>query len=124
MLDTDLVKNPQSAKGVDKDKLPIITFEEEVYDFGDIKAGEKVTHKFKFTNTGKSDLIIGSARGSCGCTVPMFPTDPISPGNTGEIEVAFNSNGKNGFQNKTISVITNGIPATKVIAIKANVLTK
>lgn len=122
LLDTDLVSNPNTAEGKAKGPLPQIKFENEMHDFGNIKSGEKVTYDFKFKNTGEADLIIGNARGSCGCTVPNYPTEPISPGDEGKISVSFNSSGKSGFQTKTVTLVTNCMPATKIISIKANVL--
>src|SRR5882724_10119373 len=61
---------------------PVMKFEKETHDFGKIKAGDKVTYEFKFTNTGKSPLIISDARASCGCTTPVWPHTPIKPGDS------------------------------------------
>jgi len=124
-LTTDLINNPNSASGnsdVDKDKLPFFEFVEEVVDFGTITQGEVVSTNFKFKNVGKSDLIISSAQGSCGCTVPEWPKEPIKPGQEGKIAVTFNSTGKQGKQNKTITLVANTMPNTKVIALKGDVL--
>lgn len=123
-LTTDLINNPNSASASpeDKDKLPFFEFVEEVVDFGTITQGEVVSTNFKFKNVGKSDLIISSAQGSCGCTVPEWPKEPIKPGAEGKISVTFNSSGKQGLQNKTITIVANTIPNTKVIALKGNVL--
>ena len=123
-LTTDLINNPNSASSseVDKDKLPFFEFVEEVVDFGTITQGEVVSTNFKFKNVGKSDLIISSAQGSCGCTVPEWPKEPIKPGEEGKIAVTFNSTGKQGKQNKTITLVANTIPNTKVIALKGDVL--
>ena len=70
----------------------------------------------------ETDLIISSAQGSCGCTVPEWPKEPIKPGEEGKIAVTFNSSGKQGKQNKTITLVANTIPNTKVIALKGDVL--
>ena len=77
---------------------------------------------FRFKNIGQSNLIISSAQGSCGCTVPQWPKEPIKPGEKGEIEVVFNSEGKSGLQNKTITLVANTIPNTIVIALKGEIL--
>ena len=77
---------------------------------------------FRFKNVGQSNLIISSAQGSCGCTVPEWPKEPIAPGAEGKIEVTFNSTGKQGLQNKTVTLVANTIPNTKVIVIKGEVL--
>lgn len=123
-VNTDMVNNPATAseEAVDPATLPAFTFDEEVYEFGEISQGEKVKHKFKFTNTGKSNLIISDAKGSCGCTVPIWPRNPIAPGEEGEIEVVFDSNGKQGRQHKTVTLTANTQPNTKVIAIKGDIL--
>ena len=103
-----------TAEGVD---VPEFTFETEVHDFGTIVQGEKVAYAFKFKNTGKADLIITSAKGSCGCTVPEWPQDPIAPGEEGVIDVVFNSEGKSGQQNKKVTIVANTVPNTKILAI-------
>jgi len=125
-ITTDLINNPNSAsvnnEEPTKDNAPFFEFEEEVKDFGKITQGESVRTIFKFRNVGKSNLIISSAQGSCGCTVPSFPKEPIKPKEYGEIEVVFNSEGKSGLQNKTVTLVANTIPNTKVIALKGEVL--
>ncbi|MDT8412367.1 MAG: DUF1573 domain-containing protein [Vicingaceae bacterium] len=124
-ITSDLINNPITAAdsaGVDTDNLPFFEFEEEVKDFGQITQGESVKTVFKFRNVGKSNLIISSAQGSCGCTVPQWPKEPIKPGEKGEIEVVFNSEGKSGLQNKTITLVANTIPNTKIIALKGEIL--
>jgi hypothetical protein len=90
--------------------------------FGKIIQGEKVTYSFKFTNTGKSDLVITGASGSCGCTVPSFPKGPITPGKSGLIDVLFNSEGKKGIQNKTITVLANTQPNAVTLKIKVEII--
>jgi hypothetical protein len=123
LLSSDVVNNPNSAKGKsDLSSLPFIKFEEEVHDFGKIIEGETVSYSFKFTNTGKSDLVIADVSTSCGCTVPSFPKTPIRPGKQDVIKVAFNSAGKRGFQTKNIVVVANTQPNTTMVRIKAQVV--
>jgi hypothetical protein len=81
-----------------------------VYNFGSITAGEKVNYSFRFKNTGNKPLIITEAHASCGCTVPEKPEKPIMPGETGVIKVVFNSQGKQGHQDKAIIVNSNAKP--------------
>ena len=120
-LNPDLVNNTSSASaGEENGNAPQIVFEVENYSFGKIKEGESVKFAFKFKNAGKADLIIGDAKGSCGCTVPKYPTHPIAPGEEGVIDVEFNSAGKTGHQRKTISVLTNATPSTRIIAIEGD----
>jgi hypothetical protein len=120
-LDTSVVDNPATAdneKGVDSNvEVAEFTFEKEAHDFGTIVQGEKVAYSFKFKNTGNADLIITSAKGSCGCTVPEYPVEPIAPGAEGVIDVVFNSDGKSGQQNKKVTIVANTVPNTKVLAI-------
>src|SRR5690606_34200408 len=97
-------------------------FEEEIFDFGTITQGEKVTHTYKFKNTGDNDLLIVSAKGSCGCTVPKWPKEPIAPGATGNIEVVFDSDGKSGRQHKKVTIVANTHPATTIIALKGDIV--
>jgi hypothetical protein len=104
------------------DALPEITFEEEFHDFGDVQEGEVVNHTFTFKNEGDGPLIISNAQGSCGCTVPDWPRQPIAPGATGEIKVSFNSQGRAGRQDKRVTLTTNAVPQTKVLNITSNVV--
>jgi len=122
-ISTDLVNNPNSATGNnDMSNLPVFKFTSEEHDFGRISEGEKVSYTFKFKNTGKSDLIISSAKATCGCTVADYPKTPIKPGAESGISVSFNSEGRKGIQNKTITVVANTQPNTKVLTIKAEVV--
>nr|WP_068892902.1 DUF1573 domain-containing protein [Pedobacter panaciterrae] len=88
---------------------PVLTFENTNYYFGKIEKGEKVSYSFKFINTGKMPLIITDAIATCGCTVPEIPKEPIKPGQAGELNVVFNSAGKTGRQDKTVSVRSNAL---------------
>jgi len=121
-INTDEVTNSASANGENKGDLPEISFAEEVFDFGKITQGEKVSHAFTFKNTGSKNLIISGASGSCGCTVPEWPKEPIKPGAEGIINVVFSSEGKSGMQEKTVTIITNCEPATRVIRIKTEII--
>lgn len=98
-----------------------MSFSEKKFDFGSIDEGEKVTHIFKFENTGKEPLVISNAQGSCGCTVPQYSKKPIAPGETGEIKVQFDSKGRPGKQSKTVTVTANTDPVTTTLQITADV---
>lgn len=93
-----------TTSGAERPGGPVMKFDELDYNFGTIKQGESVTHIFKFTNGGKEPLIINNAVGSCGCTVPEYPKEPIRPNGAGEIKVTFNSTGKSGPQDKTVTI--------------------
>ena len=96
-------------------------FDVETYDFGTIKQGDKVTYDFAFTNTGKEPLLITNAQGSCGCTVPQWPKEPIAKATKGNIHVEFNSAGKMGMQDKTVTLTSNAKNAQVVLHLKGNV---
>ena len=119
-LSGSLVNNPNSASGsVAAKDLPVISFAEESHDFGTINQGEKVSYSFRFKNTGKTDLIISDVKASCGCTVGEFPKVPVKPGQENFIQVTFNSQGKVGAQNKSITVMANTQPNTHMLTIKS-----
>ena len=123
-ISTDLVNVPATASGKDINATssPIFTFTQENYDFGKITQGEKVSHDFNFKNTGGSNLIISSAQGSCGCTVPQYSKTPVSPGDSGVVNVVFDSEGKSGKVQKTVTLVSNANPNTKVLTISAEII--
>ena len=122
-ITTDLVNSPLTANSnAEKVLTPNIEMLETSYNFGEIQQGESVTHDFILKNTGEADLIISAAKGSCGCTVPEWPKTPIAKGEEAAIKVTFNSAGKSGKQNKTVTLVSNAIPNTKVITINGNVI--
>lgn len=113
---SDLVRNSVSAVGpVDTNSFARITFEEPIFDFGEVNEGTIVQHTFKFTNTGKVPLTIMKARSSCGCTVPEWPEAPIPPGGRGEIKVKFDTEGKGQKQKKAVTVTANTYPNETVV---------
>jgi len=93
-----------------------------VFDFGKITEGEKVTFNFRFRNSGKKPLVITNTTASCGCTVPEKPEKPILPGEEGFIKVVFNSAGKNGHQQKNITVMSNTNPEFPQLQLTGEVL--
>lgn len=101
--------------------LPAFKFERLEYDFGSIKEGEKVVYTYKFTNTGEAPLIVQSVQPSCGCTAPDWSKEPIPVGKEGFVKVEFDSNGKQGIQNKIVTVVANTWPKQMVLRFKAQV---
>ncbi len=98
-----------------------IEFEKEVHDYGTIENGANGECTFEFKNTGNAPLIISNAKGSCGCTVPSWPKEPIAPGKTGTITVKYDTK-RAGAINKSVTITSNAVNApTKVIRIKGNV---
>jgi hypothetical protein len=101
-----------------------ITFEESVFEFGDITQGDRVQHVFNYTNKGTEPLILSSVKTTCGCTAPDWSREPLAPGESTSMTVSFNSTGKMGMQNKTITVNSNATNDPERIRITANVLAK
>lgn len=111
-------------KDITDTKYPTMRFEKIEHDFGVINEGDKVETVFKFKNEGTSELLIINAEGSCGCTIPEYPKTPVKPGEVGEMKVSFDSNGKPGQQQKSVTVTTNTATGTEKINIKATVTPK
>lgn len=115
-----------TASTVPTGPLTKLTFDESAFDFGSVKDGEKVTHDYKFTNTGSEPLIISNATGSCGCTVPVWPKEAIAPGKSGVIKVAFDSAGKGtpegSPQSKRVTITANTDPVETYLEIKGKVV--
>ncbi len=105
---------------------PVISWDKSTHDFGDVVQGEKVEFIFKFKNTGNEALIITNVQETCGCTTPRgWARDPIAPGQSGEITIAFNSLGKYGKQNKVVTIVSNAVNSEgSQISFSANVLEK
>ena len=114
-----------SAQEVAVQTGPQIEFKETLYNFGAITQGDTVLHTFIFENIGTEPLKIISAAGSCGCTVPKYSKDDILPGKKGEVQVRFNSAGKLGMQNKTVTLMTNVVDKKPIVlTIRGTVVSK
>jgi hypothetical protein len=99
----------------------VMSFAQMKHDFGTIKQHTENEYVFTFSNDGDKPLIIETATGSCGCTVPEFPREPIAPGATGEIRVMYKPGAQEGLQNKTVTVVANTSPRETRLNISANV---
>ncbi len=99
-----------------------ISFASLDHDFGNIDQGSTNDFVFTFTNTGNEPLIITNAKGSCGCTVPKWPKEPIAPGETGELEIVYKPGKQKNSQTKSITVTANTEPEKTILKIKANVI--
>ncbi|GAA3564590.1 DUF1573 domain-containing protein [Snuella lapsa] len=104
-----------------QNKVAKIEFKTETIDYGTIEKGADGVRVFEFTNTGDAPLIISDVKSSCGCTVPKKPKGPILPGETGEIEVKYDTNRVNPIR-KTITVISNAETPTVALKIKGLVV--
>ncbi len=100
-----------------------IKFDKTVHDYGNITQGDNGECVFKFKNTGKEPLIITMCQGSCGCTVPQCPKDPILPGKTGEIKVKYDTQ-RVGPIAKSVTVQSNAKSGVQTIQIKGNIAAK
>ncbi len=119
--------NLETAKNRDvaiKKGAALISFDHTEYDFGTVSEGEIVETVFKVTNSGKTDLVITDAKVTCGCTVPVWPKKPIKPGETEDIKVKFNTNGKSNRQQKNITLITNTETGREILTLKGMVTSK
>src|SRR5690606_26641838 len=110
-----------SEATADTTNSPIVSAENDTHDFGTVKEGEKVSHQYVFTNTGKTPLIISSVRASCGCTTPDYSKQPIKPGEQGKVEVVFDSNNQPGMQHKVITMTSNANPSQTIFHLKGEV---
>lgn len=116
----DPLKTDNAAvSAIDNKPKTTMNFGAMEHDFGTIKQDTENKYVFSFTNTGKEPLIIENAKGSCGCTVPNYPKEPIAPGATGEIEVIYKPGKQKDQQNKTVTVTANTEPTNTVLKIKA-----
>lgn len=110
----EMIDNPTSME-----------FEEMAFDFGEIVDGELVNKVFSFKNTGDTELVLISVKGSCGCTVPEdWPKHPIAPGETGEIAVTFNSANRVGNVKKSVRIEANTMPTVTTLSITGKVVEK
>lgn len=108
---SDQASTLDSASGSAQGLYPVITFEKESHNFGNIEEGEVVEYSFKFTNTGNKDLLITRAEASCGCTVPEWPKEPVKPGESAYMKVKFDSRGRpEGYTEKEIYIQANTNP--------------
>ena len=99
---------------------PVMTFEQTTIDYGTIFQGAEPLRQFKFTNTGNEPLIIKDARGSCGCTVPTYPKEPVMPGESATIDVRYDTQ-RIGQFSKTVTLTTNEAAESRTLTIQGDV---
>ncbi len=95
-----------------------LKFKTDNHDFGTVEEGTQAMYKFEFTNVGKEPVIVSNVQASCGCTTPSWTKEPVMPGKTGEITASYNSSGRPGAFNKTITVTSNASNPTQVLTLK------
>ncbi len=113
-LDAELLKDTTTIAFLDSTTFP----------FDTIMQDDKVQTTFRMVNTGTKNLLIARAFGSCGCTVPEYPKDPVKPGDTATIAVTFNSAGKQGEQNKNVTIVCNTVTRNEMVYLKGFVKVK
>lgn len=111
----------KSTEAASKVQGPGIMFSSETIDYGTIAHKSEGNREFTFVNNGTAPLLIKSASGSCGCTVPTYSKEPIMPGKSGSIKVNYDTSRVGAFQ-KTVTITTNAGDEKKVLTIKGNVL--
>ena len=113
-IEAAALRDAEINKGV-----PVIEWDKTEHDFGTLEHGEKVETIFTLKNIGEGDLVITNAKGSCGCTVPVWPRENIKPGESAEIKVVFNSSGKKNKTTNTVTLTTNTEKGNEIVRIKA-----
>lgn len=122
-ITTEIIQNSKSLNDkAPAGEMPQFEFKETEKDLGMILEGEQVIHTFKYKNVGKGTLVISSVSSTCGCTVADFSKEPLAFGEEGSIEVMFNSEGRQGVQDKVITILANTEPNRIELRIKANVV--
>lgn len=106
-----------------KSHPPVLTFKQEKIDMGEVPQGPQVNGEFEFTNTGQSTLTIKKIQPSCGCTgVVADEKKDFEPGESGKIKFTFNTEGRNGVNEKTITVESTDLAKPiKVVSFTANI---
>jgi len=118
----DIIRNPVTANAeTDSINVAKMTFEKDTFFFGEVDEGAVINHKFKFTNTGNVPLLIHDARSTCGCTIPQWPKAPIQPGEGGVLKVKFDTDNKDGYQDKPVTVLANTYPNSTVVHVVGKV---
>lgn len=120
-LITFLLSGFFSLTAVAQDQTAKIEFKTDTVDYGEIAKGSDGVRIFEFTNTGNAPLVISKVSSSCGCTIPKKPEAPIAPGESGEIQVKYDTN-RVGPIRKAITVISNAETPTVILKIKGEVL--
>ncbi|MBT8189775.1 MAG: DUF1573 domain-containing protein [Saprospiraceae bacterium] len=114
------IVHPDTPREV-KEGGPIMQFESTTVDYGTINKNSEPLRTLSFTNTGDEPLVIKSAKGSCGCTVPTFPREPIMPGESSVIEIRYSTN-RLGKINKTVKITTNEGTQPHILKVVGNIL--
>ncbi len=124
-VSTTLEEDFSNLSAEDLKNAPVVSYDSESFDFGDIKPGTKNEHTFTLKNVGKKNLVIRDVKSSCGCTAVSPSKNVVASGESAPLKVVFDSTGKSGRQNKTITVITNDPKnSTTILRISSNIVTQ
>lgn len=117
-------QSPKSESTNTDPAAPVMTFDTKEHDYGTVQQDGNGTYYFLFSNTGKEPLVIKDARGSCGCTVPKWPHDPVSPGQKDSIKVTYDTHSHIGVFTKTVTINSNAKESPDVLTIRGKVNAK
>ncbi len=121
-VDANIIENPSSANNPEaKGTLPVMTFTKTTFEFGNLTEGDLVEHLYHFKNTGNKALLISDVKAECGCTVPVWPREPIMPNQESDIKIQFNSSGKSENINKKVTIFANTDPVETILTFTAYV---
>ncbi len=118
------VAAPAPAKPAPDPDAGIFKFKEETHDYGEVMEGPLAETDFEFKNVGKKPINITEAHGSCGCTVPQWPHEPIMPGKKGTIHVAYTTQGRQGMISKEVTINSDAQQSPMVLHIRGTVKPK
>lgn len=122
--DNQTIEDNQKALQPTADRFPVMAIDSPSVDLGTVTEGDTIMHVYNFKNTGNMPLVLSNVNASCGCTTPSYSQEPVAPGERGFITVKFNSKGKEGKLNKTVTAYANTKPADNTVSFKIEVLTK
>jgi len=120
--DAQTIEENQKALQPTADRFPVMSIDTPSVDLGTITQGDTIVHVYNFKNTGNMPLVLSNVNASCGCTTPAYSKDPVAPGERGFLTVKFNSKGKEGKLNKTVTAYANTKPADNTVSFKIEVL--
>ena len=119
---TEVAVLPQQTLTASVPEVPVLKLNDDTFAFGKVEQGQMIKHTFQFVNEGGKDLMITQVTPSCGCTATSWSREAIRPGTKGEITIAFNTAGKMGPQNKTITIVSNTEPAIRLLYLTGEVV--
>jgi len=122
--DSQTIEDNRKALEPTANNFPVMKIDTPTVDLGAITQGDTIMHVYNFKNTGNMPLVLSNVNASCGCTTPSYSKEPVAPGEKGFITVKFNSKGKEGKLNKTVTAYANTKPADNTVSFKIEVLTQ